>query len=398
MHSGTLSLLAAAGLVLLVPVHATADDAPATTDAGVAPAVAPAEPVAVKAAPAPVAAVATSPATAAATPAADPGRGAIDAAIAEIALWNSIKNSDNVADYALYLKRYPDGSFADLAQFRVRELETRRMVAEATARWQQIKDGEDLEAFEDFLRRYGQSPFAAEAEQKAQTLRPLTLTVHYLRRDQVLLGWKIRHELSQTTVPFDRIDDDGAIALLSVKAKLAARRSGFVLLHRGQVEECAGTREIRWDRPVSIWLLEQDCGVYTSLEQAQKAMAERVVPKGARRLHYLRKDGQEANWSLILRGDGLLGGLWSLGKKDELALTRRDRWGAWADWVEQEGQGTATLVLQLSSLRDEKEVCPQPLRWPAEAGKEAWYVAGTCTLVFSLDEALAARRKALGTP
>lgn len=74
--------------------------------AAVVPAPAP-EPV-----PAPVVAPAAAP---------EPATPSIDAA--EQALWNGIKDSNRVGDYAAYLKKYPNGVFAELAQSRKEELE-----------------------------------------------------------------------------------------------------------------------------------------------------------------------------------------------------------------------------------------------------------------------------------
>lgn len=381
--------------VALEPAVSTAAPAPAAA----APAASPVAPAPQVIPAAPATPVAPSAAVAKPAPVDAAAKSAIDAAMAEIALWNSLKSSENIADYRLYLASYPAGSFADLAEFRIRELETRRMLAESASLWQTLKDGEDLEGIESFLLRFPQSPLHAEAELKAQTLRPLTLIVHYIRRDQVLLGWRLSHTLSQTTAAFDRLDEVGAVAHLRVKAKLAARRSGLVLQRGEQLEDCAGQREIRWDRPSEVWLLEQDCTVYTSLAQAQKALQQRTVPAGSRRLHYVRRDAQENGWNFALRSDKLLGGLFSLGaRKDLVPLALRDGWGVYADWKEQEGQPAAALLLELSNDREQKENCDKPLRWPAEAGSEAWYVSGSCTLLFRLEDALTARRKALAQP
>lgn len=322
----------------------------------------------------------------------------LDAAMAEIAAWNAIRSSNDSADYRNFLERFPAGAFADLAQFRLRELETRRQLAAAEAAWPRVRASDELREVEDFLRLYPLSPLKQEAEALLQTLRPLTLTVHYLRRDQSLLGWSLRHDGSQTVVPFDRMDERGVIAQLSIKARQAQRRSSLSLAQGSQLDDCGGQREIRWERPREIWLLQQDCTVYDSAADAQRALRERAVPAGQRRLHFLRKDEREADWLFVLRSEKLLGGLLSLVSRAEgVPFKQRDRWGAWADWAEQEGQAAATLLLDLSDGRDRREVCDKPLRWPAQAGREAWYVAGSCTLLFSLEEAIKARRLALAT-
>ena len=53
-----------------------------------------------------------------------PGEGTAPAAVdtgtsAEVAFWNSIKNSQNPQEFELYLKRYPNGDFAELARARL---------------------------------------------------------------------------------------------------------------------------------------------------------------------------------------------------------------------------------------------------------------------------------------
>ena len=51
---------------------------------------------------------------------------------AESAFWNSIKDSNRAGDYAAYLKKYPSGTFAELAQSRKDELEA-QMASRAAA-------------------------------------------------------------------------------------------------------------------------------------------------------------------------------------------------------------------------------------------------------------------------
>jgi len=42
--------------------------------------------------------------------------------MAEIAYWDSIKNTNNVQDYYAYLDKYPDGEFAELAKYRIDQM------------------------------------------------------------------------------------------------------------------------------------------------------------------------------------------------------------------------------------------------------------------------------------
>ena len=76
-----------------------------------------------------VAAVAAAPEPAPA-PIAAPAAATIDAA--EAAFWDSIKDSNRAGDYAAYLKKYPQGTFAELAQSRQDELQA-QMASRAAA-------------------------------------------------------------------------------------------------------------------------------------------------------------------------------------------------------------------------------------------------------------------------
>lgn len=44
---------------------------------------------------------------------------------AELAMWDSVKNSDDPDEFNAYLKKYPSGEFADLARIRLRKLEAK---------------------------------------------------------------------------------------------------------------------------------------------------------------------------------------------------------------------------------------------------------------------------------
>ena len=49
----------------------------------------------------------------------------------ELAFWNSVKDSDEAAMFGAYLKKYPDGLFAELAQLRLQGLKSKRTVPPA---------------------------------------------------------------------------------------------------------------------------------------------------------------------------------------------------------------------------------------------------------------------------
>ena len=53
---------------------------------------------------------------------AHPAAAAQTSATAELALWNSIKDSGNAADFRNYLSQYPNGMFADIATAKIQAL------------------------------------------------------------------------------------------------------------------------------------------------------------------------------------------------------------------------------------------------------------------------------------
>jgi len=45
----------------------------------------------------------------------------------ELAFWQSIQNSDNPALFESYLKKFPNGTFADIAKVKIDALETKKL-------------------------------------------------------------------------------------------------------------------------------------------------------------------------------------------------------------------------------------------------------------------------------
>lgn len=58
-------------------------------------------------------------------PAEPPSASSASRLAAELAMWDSIKNSDDPEEFNAYLKKYPAGEFADLARIRMRRLESK---------------------------------------------------------------------------------------------------------------------------------------------------------------------------------------------------------------------------------------------------------------------------------
>jgi tetratricopeptide (TPR) repeat protein len=70
--------------------------------------------------------VTTSPPTPTATPTATQVANTAAPLAVELSFWDSIKNSSDPAEYNAYLKKYPDGQFAELARIRLHALEDKK--------------------------------------------------------------------------------------------------------------------------------------------------------------------------------------------------------------------------------------------------------------------------------
>ncbi|MBG6166652.1 caspase family protein [Roseibium album] len=98
----------------------------------------------------------------------------------ELTFWESIKDGSTIAYFETYLKRYPDGQFADIARIRIVEIEAvsedekkkraqRETEAEITY-WQSIQGTEQIEMLESYLNRYPQGVYADLARLKITSL------------------------------------------------------------------------------------------------------------------------------------------------------------------------------------------------------------------------------------
>lgn len=103
---------------------------------------------------------------------------------AELLFWDSIKNSDNPATFEAYLKQFPNGVFAGLAQAKLDELNAKsgnaattaeqQVAAQAeaeTAAWSGIKDSNNPAMFEAFLKQFPNGTFAPLASARLEQLK-----------------------------------------------------------------------------------------------------------------------------------------------------------------------------------------------------------------------------------
>ena len=102
---------------------------------------------------------------------------------AEIAFWESIKDSRSKADFDAYLEKFPDGTFAPLARARLAAVQAATpdvprqepVVQPDETAWQRIAGSSDPVDFESFARMFPDSRHRAEANAKVSALRTAKL-------------------------------------------------------------------------------------------------------------------------------------------------------------------------------------------------------------------------------
>jgi formylglycine-generating enzyme required for sulfatase activity len=99
----------------------------------------------------------------------------------EMIFWNSIKDSTNPDDFKEYLKKYPDGEFADLAKNRLKKIEAAQPKAPTSENtepeyWETIRNSKDAQDFKDYLQAYPNGVHAAIAGLKIKQLEAAKTT------------------------------------------------------------------------------------------------------------------------------------------------------------------------------------------------------------------------------
>lgn len=88
-----------------------------------------------------------------------------DSQITEVAFWESINNADDGTEVRLYLERYPDGAFAELARARLgRDQMPTEDTAVEVSFWESVRYSENMEMVQAYLLRYPSGKFASLAE------------------------------------------------------------------------------------------------------------------------------------------------------------------------------------------------------------------------------------------
>jgi hypothetical protein len=79
----------------------------------------------------------------------------------EVAFWESVQESDDPAEYLLYLKRFPEGQFAELARTRLQSGGTgEHDPGVEVAFWETVRDAGNAGMIEAYLAKYPQGQFS----------------------------------------------------------------------------------------------------------------------------------------------------------------------------------------------------------------------------------------------
>ena len=106
-----------------------------------------------------------------------PARAGSGAQRSEITFWESIRGSENPLDFQAYVDKYPDGSFVALAENRLATLGESLHATVGSADhqgeitfWESIRDSQNIADFEAYLDEYPGGDFATLAENRLVTL------------------------------------------------------------------------------------------------------------------------------------------------------------------------------------------------------------------------------------
>jgi hypothetical protein len=107
----------------------------------------------------------------------------VDPAAFELSYWETIKNSTSADDFKAYIEKYPSGQFASLAKNRISSLEPSTKPVESKpaandgsatelAFWDSVKNSTNVEDFQAYLKKYPNGTFAELANNRLRTLTP----------------------------------------------------------------------------------------------------------------------------------------------------------------------------------------------------------------------------------
>ena len=81
----------------------------------------------------------------------------------ELAFWQSLQTKDDLGEYRIYLERYPDGQFVDLAKARLRSGENVPEPQVEVTFWESVRDSNSEEMVQAYIDRYPNGEFVSLA-------------------------------------------------------------------------------------------------------------------------------------------------------------------------------------------------------------------------------------------
>ncbi len=87
-----------------------------------------------------------------------------DSRSVEIAFWETVQASDDDAEYRIYLERYPDGAFADLAHARLHGVSSAEDSGVELMFWDSVRNSDDPAMLRAYLEKYPNGEFRSLAE------------------------------------------------------------------------------------------------------------------------------------------------------------------------------------------------------------------------------------------
>jgi len=109
-----------------------------------------------------------------------PGETRFDAAAFEYSYWETIKNSNSADDFKAYLAKYPEGQFVALAKNRISSIDASTKTAESKpaasdsatelAFWDSIKNSNRIEDLQAYLKKYPNGTFTELANNRMAAL------------------------------------------------------------------------------------------------------------------------------------------------------------------------------------------------------------------------------------
>lgn len=218
-----------------------------------------------------------------------PSETKFDAAAFEYSYWETIKSSTGADEFKAYLARYPEGQFAALAKIKIKNLEvagkpaepeptSRNSGAAEIAFWDSVKNSTNPEDFRAYLKKYPNGDFAELANNR---LRALTAALRDKEREDE--ARRAAEESERQTKTF-KISWGYKTSLKDFffPAKLVVSPGAFRIVDDGG-------KDVKWDCSSFVaatldneWIREISCGVGKCRIKAASASEAASALEGVR--------------------------------------------------------------------------------------------------------------------